>query len=82
MGAQACPGRTMATTEAVLILRALFQHLDVAHRPLLEPVASERNAVFTVRPLGVKAMVSAAGAIAGMESKSAPHHAPLVMSNS
>jgi len=61
LGPQSCPGRALATHEAVSILTSLFQHLDVLPAPLTEAIATERNAVFTMRPLDVRLRVSAAG---------------------
>jgi len=59
IGVQSCPGRAMATTEAVLILNSLLEHLDLAHQPSAEAIASQRNVINTLRPLGVTARVSA-----------------------
>ncbi len=50
LGPQSCPGRALATSEVVAILTSLFQNLDVMPAALTEAIATERNAVFTVRP--------------------------------
>jgi cytochrome P450 family 6 len=59
-GPQKCPGHTMATTEAVLILLAFFKRFDVEVRATAQSIPVERNAVFTNRPVGVTARLRAA----------------------
>ncbi len=60
LGPQSCPGRALATHEAMAILTAVLRHLDVVPQPLTEAIATERNAVFTMRPVDVRLRVSAA----------------------
>jgi cytochrome P450 len=60
IGPQSCPGRAMALTEMILVLRAFFEHLDLEHRPISSGIAVERNLLLTVRPIGIGAAVRAA----------------------
>ena len=53
IGPQSCPGRAMALTETILVLRAFFEHLDLEHRPISSGIAVERNLLLTVRPIGL-----------------------------
>jgi cytochrome P450 len=61
IGPQSCPGRAIAITEAILVLRSFFRHLDLGYKPLRQEIPVERNALLTVRPVGVTATVQAAG---------------------
>jgi cytochrome P450 len=60
LGPQSCPGRAMAVTEIMLILKSFFERLDIEHKAITQPIAVERNALLTIRPVGVTARVLAA----------------------
>lgn len=64
VGPQICMGRSMAVVESVLVLKALFQHLDVKQKEITQPIPVQRNALFTNRPVGVTAQFIAAGSAA------------------
>ncbi|MGP8164972.1 MAG: cytochrome P450 [Steroidobacteraceae bacterium] len=59
LGPQSCPGRSMAITEAILILKAFFERLDIEHKEITQSIPVERNALLTIRPVGVTAKVIA-----------------------
>jgi cytochrome P450 len=61
-GPQRCPGHALATTEAILILAEFFRQFDLHGKEIANGIQTERNAVFTNRPVGVTARVSPAGA--------------------
>jgi cytochrome P450 len=54
LGAQRCPGHAMARTEAILILVAFLRAFDIEPVQGQPAFASERNAVFTNRSVGVR----------------------------
>jgi cytochrome P450 len=54
LGAQRCPGHAMARTEAILILVAFLRAFDIEPVEGQTAFASERNAVFTNRSVGVR----------------------------
>ncbi len=60
LGPQSCPGRSMAITEGILILKAFFERLDIEQKDITHNIAVERNALLTIRPVGVTAKVVAA----------------------
>lgn len=60
LGPQSCPGRSMAVTEAILILKALFERLDIEQKDITQNIPVERNALLTIRPVGVTLRVVAA----------------------
>lgn len=60
IGPQSCPGRAMAITETILILKAFFERLDLEHKEITQAIRVERNALLTIRPIGVTARVRAA----------------------
>lgn len=60
LGPQSCPGRALAIMEIILILRAFFRRLDLDIKPLTRAIPVERNALFTIRPVGVTVGVRAA----------------------
>ena len=64
VGPQSCMGRSMALIESVLVLEALFRCLDVKHREITQPIPVQRNVLFTNRPVGVTAQITAAGSAA------------------
>lgn len=60
IGPQSCPGRAMAITETILILKAFFERLELEHREITQAIRVERNALLTIRPIGVTVRVRAA----------------------
>ena len=60
LGPQSCPGRSLATMEFILILRAFFRELDLEVTPLTQPIAIQRTALLTIRPIGVRVTVRGA----------------------
>jgi cytochrome P450 len=60
MGPQSCIGRALAETESVLVLQSLLRFLDLHHAEDAGPIAVERNAIFTNRPMGVAIRVAPA----------------------
>jgi hypothetical protein len=50
----------MAITEAILILKTLFERLDLEHQEITHNIPVERNALLTIRPVGVTVKVLAA----------------------
>jgi len=60
IGPQSCPGRAMAITETILILKAFFERLDLEHKQITQVIRVERNALLTIRPIGVTARVRSA----------------------
>jgi cytochrome P450 len=59
LGPQSCPGRAMAITETILILRAFLRRFDLEYREIAQPIRVTRNALLTIRPVGVTARVRA-----------------------
>lgn len=60
LGPQSCPGRSMAITETILILRAFFERLDIEQKEITQDIPVLRTALLTIRPVGVTAKVTAA----------------------
>jgi cytochrome P450 len=60
LGPQSCPGRSLATMEFILILRAFLRKLDLEVTPLAQPIAVRRTALLTIRPMGVRVTVRGA----------------------
>jgi cytochrome P450 len=60
LGPQSCPGRSMAITETILILRAFFERLDIERKEITQNIPVVRTALLTIRPVGVTAKVTAA----------------------
>ncbi len=60
LGPQSCLGRTLAIYECVIVLAALFRQLDVRPQAITGPIAVQRNAMFTDRPVGVTVDLKAA----------------------
>lgn len=69
IGPQSCPGRAMAITETILILKAFFERLDLEHKEITQAIRVERNALLTIRPIGVTAQVRAVAQAAGRRSQ-------------
>jgi cytochrome P450 len=59
MGTQSCPGRPLAMIEAVLILQAFFERLDVQPKKSEGFASVTRSLLFTMRPIGVTVGVRA-----------------------
>jgi len=75
MGPQSCIGRSLATTEMLLILRAMFKRLHVELSSPRGSIPVARTAVFTVRPLGVHVLATPADG-AGSVRSAAPSATP------
>jgi len=60
LGPQSCPGRAMAITETILILKTFFERFDLEHKTITQNISIERNVLLTIRPVGVSARVRAA----------------------
>jgi cytochrome P450 len=69
IGPQSCPGRAMAITENILILKAFFERFDLEHKPITQNISVERNVLLTIRPVGVTARVRAAAGRAEQHSQ-------------
>jgi len=59
IGPQSCPGRSMAITESILILKAFFERFDLEHQKLTQSIPIQRNALLTIRPVGVTVRIRA-----------------------